>query len=121
MLFDGRDQAAVQVVERAWFGVVEQEHGVGRVGIVRAGGQQHRLALGVRLARQAMRQEGVVAVAPEPAVQVFDPGRIRRAHQGPPAAGEGLAQEFRKRLVQPGALQVIEPDLAGAHPVGSSS
>src|SRR5471032_1105116 len=61
-----------------------------------------------------MRQETVVAIAPEPAVEVLEPLRRRRAHQRPPAARQRLLQQLRQRLVEAGPLQVVEPDVAGA-------
>ena len=46
-------------------------------------------------------------------VQVVDAVGRGRADDGPPALLQGLLQQFGQGLVQAGALQVIEPDLAG--------
>lgn len=116
-----QDQAAGVAVERAGLGPVDQEQGLGAVRVVAAGGEEHRLARSVGFRLQSVRQEALVAIAPQPAVQMLQPVRRGGAHDGPPAALQGLLQKLRQGLVEPGALQVVEPDLAGSGPGHQSS
>ena len=106
-------QRAGVAAEVPRLGSVDQEQGLGAVGVVVGRGQQHRLARGHRFAVQPVRQEALVAVAPQPAVQMLQPVGRARADDRPPAALQGLLQKLGQGLVQPGSLQVIEPDLAG--------
>ena len=71
-----------------------------------------RLARGARLAVGGMRQEAFVAIGPQPSVQVIHPLGRPGPHHRPPAPGQRLFQQFGQHLVQPGALQVVEPDVA---------
>src|SRR5579875_2245727 len=96
---------------RALHAIDENEHGR-TVGIALAGRQEDRLALGIAVARAAMRQEARLVIGPEQLVQILDALVRARHHQHAIAVLEGALQEPRQRALERRGLQMIEADLA---------
>jgi hypothetical protein len=77
----------------ARLGAADKEEGVRPVRVLLPGCQQDGLMVGERLFGRSVGQETVVPVAPQPAVEMLDPFRFRRADQRPPAALERLVEQ----------------------------
>ena len=96
----------------------EQERGA--VGVLVEMGQPDRLALGLAVARRAVRQEAVGVVGPEMGVERIDALGRAQQHDRALARLQGLHQQARQRVFQRRLGQVVEVDL-GRHLASLSS
>ena len=82
------------------------------IGIGLVAGEQDGLALGFGLVGAAVWQETGLAPGPQTLVERSQTVPIIRTHQGPPALGQRLFEQFRQNLFRPGTLEMIKPDIS---------
>ena len=83
----------------------EQDIGVVRIALLHR--DQHRLTRRIAVARLGMRQEGPLAVGPQPRIDGVGAFRGLGADQRPPATLERLLDQPRQDIVQAAPFQMI--------------